>query len=68
MHVILAKISVVLVVVDVFDAGVERGEDKREGGRMFFVEDRVSEEWGGEENVDGFKVQDAIGGGLGEGS
>jgi hypothetical protein len=26
------------------------------------------EEWGREENIDGFKVHDAVGGGLGEGS
>ncbi len=31
-HVVLVEISVVLVVVDVFDAGVEHGEDEREEG------------------------------------
>ncbi len=31
-HVILVEISVVLVVVDVFDAGVECGKDERKGG------------------------------------
>jgi hypothetical protein len=35
---------------------------------MFFVEDCILEEWGGEENVDGFKVHDAISSRLGEGS
>ena len=30
-HVVLVKISVVLVVVDVFNVGVERGEDERKG-------------------------------------
>ena len=48
-------------------ADVERSEDERKGGWIFFVEDRVSKEQCGEENIDRLEVDNAVDGWLGEG-
>ena len=51
-----------------FNASVVCDEDEREGGWIFFVEDCVSKEGGGEEDVDGFEVHKAVCSRLGKGS
>ena len=66
-YVCFVKTLVLVVVTDVFLSSGASRDNEVEGGRGFFQKDSIAEEWGREETVKAFEVDEPIGGGGDEG-